>query len=174
MVSTDNGEKLLFTEKGMHTITIEVSLDNVRDAIKILTKIAAEMNDMALNIGKITGGNTERFRDFRLEDFDLDIEGKLNEWADTMDKVYQSLSVYSPGVSNIGELSALKVTAETLRTLAEEPTELPKRMDAFTKGPSSARQNLTTMIESLYQSPLGLINIYFPGCKGSTKGHGFL
>ena len=58
--------------------------------------------------------------------FDLDIEGKLNEWADTMDKVYQSLSVYSPGVSNIGELSALKVTAETLRTLAEGPMSFPK------------------------------------------------
>lgn len=175
VVSTDNGEKIaVYLEKGMHTITIEVSLDNVRDAIKILTKIAAEMNDMALNIGKITGGNTERFRDFRLEDFDLDIEGKLNEWADTMDKVYQSLSVYSPGVSNIGELSALKVTAETLRTLAEEPNELPKRMDAFTKGPSSARQNLTTMIESLYQSPLGLDKIYiFQDVKDLPKDMGF-
>ncbi|MEG6612036.1 extracellular solute-binding protein [Pseudoclostridium thermosuccinogenes] len=161
VAATEEGEKMaVYLDKGKHTIAIEVSLDNVRDAIKILTRVVNEMNDMALDIGKITGGNTEKFRDFVLEDFDFDIESKLNQWTEIILDVYDALAVYNPGVKNIGELSSLKVAARTLQQLAKEPNDLPKKLDAFSQGPSSARQSLTTMIELLNQSPLGLDKIF--------------
>jgi len=171
-----DGEKMaVYLEKGTHSIAIEVSLDNVRDAIKILTKVAGEMNDMALDVSKITGGNTERFRDFRLEDFDFDIAENLAKWQSIISDVYDGLAAFSPGRGSIGELASLKVAVRTMEMLAEKPDELPKKLSAFAQGPSSARQNLTTMIEQLNRSPLGLDKIYiYQDEESLPKGMGLL
>ncbi len=175
IASTADGEKAaVFLEKGPHTLAVEVSLDHVRDAIRILTRVTDEMNQLALDIGRITGGNTGRFRDFRLKDFNFDITGKLQYWEGILDDVYRCLASFNPGVNNIGELAPLKMAARIMTDLAKEPDELPKKMDAFNQGTGSARQNLTTMIEQLNQSPLGLDRIFiFQDGRQLPEGMGF-
>ncbi|WZL78948.1 extracellular solute-binding protein [Eubacteriales bacterium mix99] len=174
VTKADGKKAAVFLEKGPHTIAVEVSLDHVRDAIRILTKVTDEMNQLALDIGRITGGNTGRFRDFRLKDFNFDVTGKLHYWKEIIDEVYRFLASFNPGVDNIGELAPLKMAARIMTDLAKEPDELPKKMDAFNQGTGSARQNLTTMIEQLNQSPLGLDKIFiFQDGKRLPEGMGF-
>lgn len=151
----------VYLEQGKNTLTIEVSLDYMRNAIQILTQLTKEMNDLALSINKITGGNTDKYRDFNLEPYGFQIEGKLSNWAEQIDLVYEEIGSLNPQVEEIGELSQLKIASNTLKKLAENPNELPQKLNQFSYGTSSARQYLNNVIEKISVSELGLDKILF-------------
>lgn len=150
----------VYLSKGKHTITLLVSLDKVRYAIKILNIVAREMNNLALEINKITGGNSDKYRDFDLEPYGFDIKNKLLNWADTLDKVHEKLSALNPEENNIAEISQLTVASSNLRKLAKKPNDLPKKLNLFSYGNSSTRQNVNNVIEKLSVGQLGLDKIF--------------
>lgn len=150
----------IYLEAGKHTITLEVSLDKVRYAIKILNTITKEMNNLALEVNKTTGGNTDKYRDFDLEPYGFHIKEKLLTWADTLDKVYDGLSNLNQEEDTVGEISQLKVASKNLKRLAQKPNELPKKLKLFSYGTSSARQNVNNVIEKLSVGQLGLDKIF--------------
>jgi ABC-type glycerol-3-phosphate transport system substrate-binding protein len=167
----------VYLTKGTHLLTIEVSLDYMRNSIKILNMINDEINELALSINKITGGNTDKYRDFKLEDYGFEIEDKLLSWADSVDLVYGALSTLNKNEKNIGELAQLKVASAGLRRLAEKPNELPQKLNQFSYGTSSVRQNINNVIENISVSQLGLDKILFyqddaklPSKTGFFKG----
>lgn len=156
------GEKegnAVYLEAGIHTITLEVSLDNARYAIKTLNMVTKEMNSLALEISKITGGNSDKYRDFDLEPYGFHVKDRLLAWADTLDKVYDGLAALNPEEDNIGEIAQLKVASKNLRRLSQKPDELPKKLNLFSYGNSSARQNVNNVIEKLSVGQLGLDKI---------------
>lgn len=59
----------VYLTKGTHLLSIEVTLDNMRNSINILNVITDEINALALSVNKITGGNTDKYRDFDLDNF---------------------------------------------------------------------------------------------------------
>lgn len=154
------GDKAVYLTEGIHTLTLEVSLDNVRYAIRILTIITGEMNDLALEVNKITGGNADKYRDFDLEPYGFNIKERLLTWADTLDQVHESLSELNPDVDNVGEIAQLKVASQDLIKLSRRPNDLPKKLNQFSYGTSSARQNINNVIENLSVGQLGLDKIF--------------
>ncbi len=167
-------EAPVYLEEGTHTISIEVSLDKVKDAIKILSVITEEINQLALDISKITGGNENKYRDFDLEPYGFDIRNKLLYWAELVEEVHRELSALNPEERNVGEISQLKVAAAGLRKLSEKPNDLPKKLKRFSYGTSSARQGLNTVIENLSVGQLGLDKIYlYQKDAGLPEGPGF-
>lgn len=155
------GPEAVYLSKGIHTLTIEVSLDNMRNSIKILNRITKEMNELALAINKITGGNTDKYRDFDLEAYGFGIEEKLLTWSEQIGMVYHTLSSLNPEEKNVGEISQLNVAMAALKRLAKEPNELPQKLNQFSYGTSSARQNLNNVVENISVSQLGLDKILF-------------
>lgn len=151
----------VYLTEGRHLLTIEVSLDYMRDAINILDRITKEINELALSVNKITGGNTNKYRDFDLEAYGFSVEEKLRNWADIIDQVHGALSSLNPEVNNVGEISQLKIASSSLRRLAETPNELPQKLNQFSYGTSSVRQNLTNVISNINVSQLGLDKILF-------------
>ncbi|MGF7142740.1 ABC-type glycerol-3-phosphate transport system substrate-binding protein [Anaerotaenia torta] len=150
----------IYLEEGMHTITLEVSLDKVRYAVKILNAVTKEMNTLALEVSKITGGNSDKYRDFDLEPYGFNIRQKLLDWAGTLEQVHSSLSELNPGEGNVGEIAQLTVASKNLRKLAEKPNELPKKLNLFSYGNSSARQSVNNVIEKLSVGQLGLDKLF--------------
>jgi ABC-type glycerol-3-phosphate transport system substrate-binding protein len=151
----------VYLTKGTHLLSIEVSLDPMRNSINILNAVTDEINSLALKVNKITGGNTDKYRDFDLEEYDFHIEEKLLHWATLVDQVHAALSTLNPGTNNVGEISQLKIASEGLRRLAEKPNELPQKMNQFSYGTSSARQNITNVVENISVGQLGLDKIIF-------------
>lgn len=151
----------VYLTEGTHSLTIEVSLDYMRNAIHILNRITQEINELALSINKITGGNTDKYRDFNLEQYGFQIEEKLFNWADKIDEVHRALSSLNPKAKNIGELSQLKIASTGLRRLAKKPNELPQKLNQFSYGTSSARQNINNVVENISVGQLGLDKILF-------------
>ncbi len=175
IVKTEAGDTaLMYLTAGTHTLCIQTSLNPVRGAIEELNRISGEMSALALELSKITGGNTDRFRDFKPEDFDFHIEDDLLRWIDELNAVYADLAALSPTPKNVGELSNIRVAVEALTKLSQKPNDLPKYLNEFASSPSSARAYVVMMVEQLNQSPLGLDSIHFFQSEGSLpKGLGF-
>lgn len=145
---------------GEHTLTIVNVLDPVRPALQMLTAVSDEMAALALEITKITGGNTDFFRDFSLEEFDFHIYEDLTRWQEELKVVRAELGKIADTSDRVGALSNLDMTIQLLGQLAEEPNNLPKKLNLFTQGSSSARSFLVSTVEQLSTSPMGLDAIY--------------
>lgn len=150
------GEIPVWLDAGRHSVSIQASIAPVSDAIRALTELNDELNSLSLAASKISGGNVEKFRDFDLSEFDLDVEGKLRDWIDRIDQVYEDLALLNPEVSDLGEITLLKVATATLKKLAKKPDDFCKYLDEFSLGESSARNQIVLVMEQLYQSPMGL------------------
>ncbi len=150
----------VYLSEGTHQISFEVSLEPYGDAIAILNSIVTEINDLALSVNKITGGNTNKYRDFDLEEYDLHITTDLIGWADTVEQVYTLVAAGDQYGTQNGEISLLNAAVKSLRELAKEPNKLPQNINRFSYGDSSVRQYLTTVAEILSLGNLGMDKFY--------------
>ncbi len=161
-VTEDNGElALLYLTAGEHTLTIQTSLEPVRPAVLDLTRVSDEMAALALDITKITGGNTDFFRDFSLAEFDFHIADDLNRWIGELKETRQFLRGITGTEGRVGALSNLDLAIETLELLSQKPDDLPKKLNQFSQGASSARSFLVNVTEALQTSAMGLDSIHF-------------
>lgn len=150
----------VYLSEGTHQITFEVALEPYGDAIAILNSIVTEINNLALSVNKITGGNTNKYRDFDLEEYDLHIARDLTQWADTVEQVYTLIASGDQYGTQNGEISLLNAAVKSLRALAKEPDKLPQNINRFSYGDSSVRQYLTTVAENLSLGNLGIDKLY--------------
>lgn len=149
----------VYLTEGNHKLTLEVALEPYGDAVAILNSIVEEINDLALSVNKITGGNTDKYRDFSLEEYGLGIEEKLTAWADSVGEIYDILAESGPNGGKNGEIKLLDVAEKSLRELAAQPNRLPQNINRFSYGDSSVRQYLTTVSENLSFGNLSLDKI---------------
>jgi len=160
-VLDENGEPaLMHLTAGEHTLTLLTTVDPLRPALQLLQTISDEIAALSLEITKITGGNTDFFRDFALEDFDFHIAEDLGRWQEELKLVREELGRLAHSDGRVGALSSLDLAIQALETLAEEPDNLPKKLALFSQGSSSARGFLVSTVETLSTSPVGLDAIY--------------
>ena len=160
-VTDENGAPALIElTEGEHTLTLITSVDPLRDSLARMQNVSDEIAALALEITKITGGNTDFFRDFALEDFDFHIAEDLARWQEELTAIHACLAALTDEQERIGALSTLEMAIAALETLSEEPNDLPKKMTLFSQGSASARGFLVSAVETLSTSPMGLDAIY--------------
>ncbi len=160
-VLDENGAPaLIHLTAGEHTLGIQTVLDDLRPALNLMELITEEMADLSLEITKITGGNTDRFRDFNLKEFGFDVEKDLTNWAKQLREVMAYLVARCDGNENAGSLSTLTLAINTLELLAEEPNDLPKKLGQFTQGNSSAYNYIVNTINAFTLSPMALDSVH--------------
>jgi len=152
---------LVYLSEGPHTLAIQTSLDPVREAVQKLTVVSDEMAALALDITKITGGNTDFFRDFSLEEFDFHVADDLARWTEALNEARDFLRGVAGSEGRVGALSSLDLAIGMLEQLAEKPNDLPKKLGQFSQGSSSVRAFVVSMAEALQTSAMGLDSIHF-------------
>ena len=160
VLTADGTPAYMYLTAGEHTLTLLTSVDPLRPALQLLQTISDEIADLSLQITKITGGNTDFFRDFALEDFDFHIAEDLDRWIGELTAIRAELGTIAHAEGRVGALSSLDMAIQALEQLAEEPDDLPKKLSLFSQGSSSARGFLVSLVESLSTSPVGLDAIY--------------
>ena len=164
LIMTDgetNGKFSIYLEEGkIHTLTVSVNLEVMAPYIDEVNTLIREINALSLEVIKLSGNNTEKYRDFDLDEYLPGLPERLTLWADKCGELYESLKGLAPGKKKIGEFSGLLVCQKQLLSLAEKPNDLPKRINELSKGQSSVLQYAANILESLYYSPLSLDEIY--------------
>lgn len=160
LTDADGNRLSLDLEAGVHTLSFTISADPIRHVLEGVDKIMAGVNNLNLEITKVAGNNKDKYRDLDIEKYIPDAITRLEEYADTLDELCESVKVYNPKVKEIGAFSSAAVAAEQLRSLAAEPDELAYRIAELTTSTNSVNQFLANLIDSLNGNQLGIDRIY--------------
>lgn len=147
-------------ESGRHTISLQISMEPLREALETVETIMSQVNDLSLEVTKVAGTNKDKYRDFSLEAYIPGIGDTLIGWADALDAVMEAAKVYNPGKKKIAAFSSISIASNQLRSLAEKPDELIYRMDELASSTSSVNQHLANLIDSLNGNAVSLDSIY--------------
>lgn len=157
---TDRLAGVWLTAGETHTISLQVNLESLASVAQTVKNLVENVQALSLDITKMTGNNTEKYRDFDLNDYMPGIGDTLTGWADKVRDIYAELQAMARTDKKIGEFSTLPVCEKQLRSMAKRPDELPGRLNELAQGQNSIAQYLADVLERLYYSPLAIDEIY--------------
>ena len=149
-----------YLEKGTHTMTMTVSLSQMRELAETLTQTMKEINKLTLEIQKLTGNKVDKYRDWNLETYIPDVKDVILKLSDDLEEQYEHINSLNSSKKEIGEIVNLKISIEQLRKLAKEPNELPNKLNLLSQGSTSVSQMLGDLLQRITDSPLSLDKIY--------------
>ncbi len=157
----ENGENLsVYLEKGTHTISFTISIDEIREILEGLDEIMSAVNDLSLEITKVAGNNADKYRDLKLSRYIPDIEEQLYGYADRLYALQDTVKEYAGKKGTIAVLSSMSIAARQLISLAEEPDEIPFRVAELCTSPSSVNRHLANTVDTLIKNKLAIDRIY--------------
>lgn len=160
MVDGDGGKISIPLEAGNHTISLQISMEPIRESLETIEKIMGRVNDLSLEVTKVAGTNKDKCRDFSLEAYIPGIGDMMTGWADELDQVMEDARVYNPKKNKIAAYASVKIAENQLRSLAKKPDELIYRIDELATSTSSVNQHLANLIDSLNGNDFSLDSIY--------------
>lgn len=160
MVDSEGNKLSVPLEAGTHTISLQISMEPIRESLETIEKIMGKVNDLSLEVTKVVGTNKDKYRDFSLEGYIPGIGDTMTGWADELSQVMENAKVYNPGKDKIAAFSSVKIAENQLRSLAKKPDELIYRIDELATSTSSVNQHLANLIDSLNGNDFSLDSIY--------------
>lgn len=160
MVDSDGNKISVPLKAGEHTISMQISMEPLRESLETIEKIMGRVNDLSLEVTKVAGTNKDKYRDFSLEAYIPGIGDTMTEWADELNQVMENAKVYNPDKNKIAAYASVKIAENQLRSLAKKPDELIYRIDELATSTSSVNQHLANLIDSLNGNDFSLDSIY--------------
>ena len=146
--------------KGKHSIALIIKNDVIRAAIENIENTMRQVNDLELEITKVVGTNSDKYRDLKIERFIPGVESSLKTYAENLKKSEESLLKYSGSDKTVSVLSSTIIAAEQLLDLADNIDELTFRRGELSSNQNSVNSNLANALDKMLGNDLGLDNIY--------------
>lgn len=160
-LTDDDGNKLsVYLDKGTHTISYTISMDPICYVMEELDRIMSEVNDLALEITKVAGTNSDKYRDLKLTRYIPGLSDTLYGYADRLYELEESCIPYSESDKNVAVMSSMLIAAEQLNSLGDSPDEIPYRIAELSSSTNSANQYLANTIDNLIGNNLAIDRVY--------------
>lgn len=150
----------VYLEPGWHTISYTISQDPIRYILEEVEQIMAGVNDLSLEITKVAGTNSDKYRDLQLSRYIPDLEETLYGYADRLLELEQSALKYVDGAKNVAVMASMVIAAEQLISLAENPDEIPYRIAELSSSTNSVNQYLANTIDALMENGVAIDRIW--------------
>ncbi len=160
---------LFYLEAGTHEIALRAVMEPYRDVYHALTDMMQEISDLSLEIKKLTGNSTDRYRTWDIARFIPDTEDRLTRWIDTLNAIDTHLSSFSYQ-DDPGALTNMTIARERLEDLREDINSIPSNMLLLADGNTSASQMIGSSIQSFLENGLDLQSIYVKGEARLPRG----
>lgn len=155
------GENLsVYLEEGEHTLSYTISMDTICYIMEKIDVVMSKVNDLALEITKVAGNNADKYRDLKLSRYIPDLEKNLYSYAEELEKLEQSAVKWSESDSNVAVMSSLLIAAEQLKSLGDNPDEVPYRIAELSTSTNSVNHHLATAIDNLIENGLAIDRIW--------------
>ncbi len=166
----DKGQKLsVYLEPGIHTISLTISADNLRYALEAVDEIMSGVSDLSLEVTKVAGTNTDKYRDLRLTRYIPDIQERLQGWTDELYALAEQAMPYvnAKKADKVAAFSYLLIAARQLQDLADEPNELVYRAGELATSSNSVNTQIANFVDLINDNDLAIdrIFIYQDGAK---------
>lgn len=160
-LSDEDGNYLsVYLEKGTHTISYTISMDEICYIMEALDEVMSDVNDLALEITKVAGTNSDKYRDLKLSRYIPNLEKNLYGYADRLSELEQSALQWSNSSKNVAVMSSMLIAAEQLRSLANNPDEIPYRVGELSTSQNSVNHYLATTIDNLIENGIAIDRIW--------------
>jgi ABC-type glycerol-3-phosphate transport system substrate-binding protein len=158
-LSGETGPYKVFLHEGVNTLGLEATISPYRSAIEKIKKVLLDINELSLEIKRLTGNQRDPFKEWVISDYIPDIEEQLIAIADDLRTDLEILRAIQ-GSGGSQEILTYQMAIDNIMTLAEDPDEIPSRMNRFSEGSGSAAQLLGDLLPALQSQPLALDKIY--------------
>ncbi len=149
----------IYLEEGVNVLGIEATDAPYRPAIEKITSVLLDINELSLDVKKLTGNQTDPFKEWVISDYIPDIEEQLLSIAADLNEDLEGLRAIQ-GSGGSQEILTYQMAIDNILLLAEDPDEMPARMNRFSEGSGSAAQLLATLLPALQSQPLALDKVY--------------
>lgn len=148
-VVPDGNYQTFWLPAGEHTLSLVIQIEPLEFVYDIVNTLLLEITEFRTEVTRLTGGaSDDRHRNFRLDEFLPDVEGTLNRWADMAGEALEFTLQYSNGRTS-SVFAGLGVAETTLRSLAERPHDLPRRLNELSGAPYSATRFLAQVLQDM-------------------------
>ncbi|CCV65479.1 putative sugar ABC transporter, extracellular solute-binding protein family 1 [Paracholeplasma brassicae] len=162
----DEGNPLWFyLEEGINTVGIEASATLFRPIYEDIKTVMAGINDLALDIKKLTGNRVDENRDWDITTYMPNLANDLRGYGDMIKNAYEQW-VSINGSKKASEVSTgLKLSYQWLYELADKPNSVPKNISKLSGTTNSVLQRLGILMPLTIDSPLSIDRIYVHGSQ---------
>ena len=164
-LNNGNENMLFYFDKGIHTITLQLDASKQAEIYYEMSEIIEEINDLYLDIVKLTGGNTDKNKQWNISQYIPNIETTLADWITRLDNLRtltNEISKSNPDKQN-RLYQNITNAYDKLVDLAKKPNEIPHKLTVLTQGSSSISNMLSNSLHTSTYSPLFLDKIYIHG-----------
>lgn len=149
----------IYLQEGVNVLGIEATISPYNSPIEKIQKVLLDINELSLEIKSLTGNQVDPFKEWVISDYIPDIEEQLLAIAaDLQEDLSVVYAINETGGSQ--EVLTYEMAIDNILFLAEEPDEIPTRLNRFSEGSGSAAQLLGTLLPLLQSQPLTLDKIY--------------
>lgn len=149
----------IYLEEGVNVLGIEATNSPYAAAIDKINSALLDINELSLEIKKLTGNQNDQFKEWAISDYIPDIEERLLSIAADLTEDLDGLRSIQ-GSDGSQEVLSYQMAIDNITALAAEPDEIPARMNRFSEGSGSAAQLLANLLPGLQSQPLALDAIY--------------
>ncbi|MBK8021530.1 MAG: extracellular solute-binding protein [Chloroflexi bacterium] len=161
----------VFLREGVNILGVEATNSPYFRAIETIQQSLLDINELALEIRKLTGNQRDPFKEWVISDYIPDIRDRLNTIAQNLiDDQYLLRAIDQSGASP--ESLTYQMAIDNLLFLNEDPDKIPVFMGRFSEGSGSASGLLGTLLPLLQNQPLALdkIVVHSPDIVPQTPG----
>lgn len=156
----DDESYLFYLNEGDNDLSLSVDISPYQDCYYEINEILDYVNELSLQIKKLTGNQVDEYRDWEISDYIPNIQSDLIDKAAQINDIYDYLISLSNTDKLSEVLSSLKIVNRNINFLAEEPNEIPSNMSLLTTSTQSISSVLGDVISMLLDSPLGIDKFY--------------
>lgn len=149
----------IFMKKGKNVLGIEANNSPYYAPIQKIQKVLIDINDLSLEIKKLTGNQVDLNKDWVISDYIPDIKERLIAIADDLNKDKDVLTTINRG-SGSQDILSYQLAIDNILSLSKDPDKIPIHMNLFSEGSGSAAQLLANVLPSLQGQPLALDKIF--------------
>lgn len=154
----------VFLDKGIHEISFVLNGKSYYEASADIETIVDEINQLAMDIKKLTGNNQDEKREWDLTEYLPNMETDLKKWDSTLKGVEAKLLKVTAG-ERTEEIQNIRFSMTQLEKLMKDPNRIPSKMSILSQGSSSILEMLSKVLLTLNLQQFSIDQIIVTGTK---------
>jgi len=160
IVTAGEDYQSFYLTEGEHTLSLRINAAILTPVYEMIDSVLAEINGLSLEVVRLSGGITDKYRDYELLTYIPNLVEILSGWATECEEMVEYVKDYS-SIGSGSAFSNLTLCADQLRRLAEEPEDLPRRLSELSTGSNSAARMLAQQLQDMALNDLAIDQIIF-------------
>ena len=161
--SVDGTPYAIYLNQGENEISLAVNTSKMRIISEKLYKLASSMNELGLQITRITGNSTDKEIDWTIDEYFSDIHETFDYYISELESIIDYLKKANGFGGNSYIISDLNTALSNIKKLAQDVNKIPNRLTLLSSGSSCASQFISGQIANVITSSVVIDKFYVHG-----------